>query len=493
MSPEPTGSTMPRLLIVKAMLVSPWMLTAALIALGPASAAPSPTAGAELLHPLPEPYVAALQAAQVPAGSAALVVVPLGGSGISFAANAERPLNPASTMKLVTTYAALHLLGPDYRWRTDALTAAPLQQRTLRGDLVLRGSGDPSLVLERFWLLLQRLRGLGIDRIDGDLILDRLVFSTLAADPAAFDGAPERPYNVGPDALLVNYKAVALTFVPDDAAQVARVFASPPLAGLAVPATVPLLAGSCGNWTAKLQGDLTTPLAPVFRGGFPSACGERNWYLSMLDHPSYVGATFRGLWEASGGQWNGELRDITVPVPGRVLATHESPPLSQIVRDINKFSNNVMTRQLFLTLGAVHGGSGSDVAAAIVIADWLGRRGIAVGGLVIDNGAGLSRSARLRPAMLAELLVDAWHDPRMPEFVASLPIVGVDGTTRSRGSRPGTAHIKTGMLNDVRAIAGYVHAASGRRYAVVAIVNHRHAQRSDRAHDALLDWLYDNG
>jgi serine-type D-Ala-D-Ala carboxypeptidase/endopeptidase (penicillin-binding protein 4) len=442
---------------------------------------------------LPDAYLRALAANNVPEHAAAVVIVPLYGSGVSVAVNSTVPMNPASTMKLVTTYAALHLLGPDFRWRTDVLSRAPIAERVLQGDIVLRGSGDPSLVVERFWLLMQRLRALGIDRIDGDLVLDRGLFVQPPVDPAAFDGAGHRPYNVGPDALLVNFKSVSFTFVPDEGSNSARVVVTPPLAGLQVPGAVPLVAGACGDWTGKLRSDLSVPMAPAFRGGYPLACGERSWYLSVLGHAEYVEALFRGLWESSGGQWQGRARDGSVPDGARVLATHESPPLAHLIRDINKFSNNVMTRQLFLTVGVRAAGLGTENDAGDAIAEWLARRGVVDTALVMDNGAGLSRAARIRPAALAAMLVDAWMDPLMPEFVSSLPIVGVDGTARQRRAATGAAHVKTGLLRDVRAIAGYVHAASGQRYVIVAIVNHPNAAGSERAHDVLLDWLHRNG
>jgi serine-type D-Ala-D-Ala carboxypeptidase/endopeptidase (penicillin-binding protein 4) len=233
---------------------------------------------------VPDAYIRALRAAGVPDSAAAVAVRPLDGPGIELAINDAVPMNPASTMKLVTTYAALHLLGPAYQWHTEALTESPIVERMLGGDLILRGSGDPSLVVERFWLLVQRLRALGIESIAGDLVLDRRRFVEVATDPAEFDGAPERPYNVAPDALLVNFKSVAFTFVPDQASGHARVVVKPALAGLRVPASVPLVGGRCGDWRARLLGDLSSPLAPAFNGGFPSACGEQSWYLSVLSH-----------------------------------------------------------------------------------------------------------------------------------------------------------------------------------------------------------------
>lgn len=444
---------------------------------------------------LPEPYLAALRAANVPTSAVGVVVQPVGpGPGPSLGLNESTPMNPASTVKLVTTYAALSLLGPTYTWRTEAFAAGRLNRDVLEGDLALRGSGDPRLVVEHLWLLVHRVRGYGVREIRGDVLLDKSAFEVIAQDPAAFDGESLRPYNAGPDALLLNFKAITFAFVPDPQTRTARVVVTPPLAGLQAPPPVRLADGACGDWRARLQGDFSTPLRPQFRGAYPLACGERVWHVSVLGHSQYFGAVFRALWEASGGSWSGRLREAPVPAEGRRIALHESEALAEVIRDINKFSNNVMTRQLFLTLGAeATRQPASTERAAATIRSWLANRGMDMPELVLENGAGLSRIERIAPANLARLLVHAWHSPLMPELVSSLPLVGVDGTMRNRTGAAGNAHVKSGLLNDVRAIAGYVHAQSGRRYVVVAIINHPNAGAAQAAHDALLEWVYRSG
>jgi serine-type D-Ala-D-Ala carboxypeptidase/endopeptidase (penicillin-binding protein 4) len=203
---------------------------------------------------------------------------------------------------------------------------------------------------------------------------------------------------------------------------------------------------------------------------------------------------FRALWEGAGGTWTGKVRDAPVPAEARRIALHESEPLASVVRDINKFSNNVMARQLYLTMGAeaARQPAGTE-AAERAVRGWLASRGLEMPELVLENGAGLSRIERIAPASLARLLLHAFASPLMPEFMSSLPLVGVDGTMKKRNGAAGNAHIKTGLLADVRAIAGYVHAASGRRYVVVAIINHPNARDGQPAHDALLEWVYRNG
>lgn len=443
--------------------------------------------------PVPDSVDAALRNAAIPPAASSIVVLPLA-DGVTIAANESQPMNPASTMKLVTTYAALDLLGPAFTWRTEAFVTGALRRDVLDGNLVIRGSGDPKLVVENLWLLVQRVRGYGIREIRGELVLDRSAFEPVGHDPAEFDGERFRPYNAGPDALLLNFKAISIGFVPDPDTRSARIVAMPPLAGLKLPATVRASDGPCGDWRGKLQADFSDPMAPAFRGAYPLACGEQLWHLSLLDHGRYFGAAFAALWTSAGGTWSGRLREATVPADARRIALHESAPLAEVIRDVNKFSNNVMARQVYLTLGSDGGRLPASAARAeAAVRGWLDSRGLSMPELVLDNGAGLSRIERLSAAGLARLLRHAFASPLMPELMASLPLVGVDGTMRKRNGAAGAAHIKTGLLADVRAIAGYVHAASGRRYVVVAIINHPNARNGQAAHDALLQWVHANG
>jgi serine-type D-Ala-D-Ala carboxypeptidase/endopeptidase (penicillin-binding protein 4) len=438
----------------------------------------------------PATYLARLAAARIPADAAAVVVAPLDAGGLRWVANDRKPMNPASTMKLVTTYSALHLLGPAFTFRTEILADGPMAGDVLRGELYVRGGGDPKLVIENLWLLVDRLRGFGIRDIRGDLVLDKSLFEPLAHDPGQFDGEEGRAYNVGPDALLVNFKSIALTFVPDPAARVARVMVVPEVAGMKFPRMVPAVEGGCGDWRSRLKADINDPMNIRVGGAFPLACGERAIYLGALGHTNYFAAVFRALWERQGGSWTGKVREGVVSGSARLVAAQESPPLASLIRDINKFSNNVMTQQLFLTMGATAGEPGNPARGASAIRGLLAARGIAAPELILENGCGLSRIERISAGTLGNVLVDAWKSQWMSELMASLPISGVDGTMKARNVTTGAAHMKTGMLEDTRAVAGYVQAASGRRYVVVAIINHPNASRGTGAHDALLDWVY---
>jgi D-alanyl-D-alanine carboxypeptidase/D-alanyl-D-alanine-endopeptidase (penicillin-binding protein 4) len=406
-------------------------------------------------------------------------------------------MNPASTIKLVTTYAALELLGPAFQWVTEAYAAGALSDGVLAGDLVLKGRGDPKLTLENFWLLLRSLRGRGLREIRGDLVLDRTYFAANDHDPARFDEQPTRPYNTGPDALLVNFKAVRLTFVPDSETRLVRILAEPALPQVQIVNRLALVSGPCGDWVNRIKVDAQGGSAATrlsFSGRYAASCGERERSYSVLPHAHYVLGLFRELWRELGGTFTGTVRDGTVGADARLIAAVESPALAQVVRDMNKFSNNVMARQLFLTLGAEGAGEpATPEKADRVIREWLAGKGLTVPELILENGSGLSRIERISARNLGLLLLSSFRSSVMPELIASLPLVAVDGTMKKRLSDAdvaGQAHIKTGSLTGVRSIAGYVLDAQGRRLVVVSMVNHPNAGNAQAAQDALLAWVY---
>ena len=467
--------------------------------------------GLALAQALPPEVTAALARAQVPLDAVSLLVVDVEGkSPPRLSHRAQVPVSPASVMKLVTTYAALDLLGPAYSWRTPVYVDGPIRDGTLHGNLFIKGQGDPKLVVERLWLLLRRVQGLGIERIAGDIVLDRSAFEALELDPASFDGEPLRPYNAAPDALLLNFKSVLMTFVPDRAAHTATVQFEPPLMGVQMQKSVPLSGaenGTCGDYHSALKADFSDPARIRFEGSYPVSCAEKVWPFAYADPPSYNQRAVAGMWREVGGKLTGTVRDGRVPdsIGARAKPALEprfemnSPPLAELIRDINKYSNNVMAQQVFLTLSLPRrdhqGNAGpaeapaSRQASREVLRHWWKEH---IGGddaPFIENGSGLSRNERISAQALARLLQKAYRSALMPELMSSLPINGIDGTLkRSPAMLAGSAHLKTGSLRDVAAVAGYVDGASGKRYCLVAIVNHTNALAARPAFDALLDW-----
>jgi len=441
---------------------------------------------------LPPGVLKSLKAAQIPAAHVAVVVQPVDGPTPLVAHNASQPMNPASVMKLLTTYAALDLLGPAYTWKTTVWTEFAPQDGVLDGNVYIRGSGDPRFAIEHLWSLLRQMRVRGIQQIAGDVVLDRSAFNVPSIDPGAFDDKPMRPYNVGPDGLLLNFRALRFTLLPDNGKP--RVLMETPSEGLRVDNQLRAGNGECGsNWKDLIS----VRLIPEnngnrleFTGSYAALCGEKSLNLSPLPADAQAGGLIRALWKELGGSIHGQVRAGTVPIGAKLLTQHESAPLADAVRDINKYSNNVMARQVFLSLG--NDGPATAERSKQRIADWLAGRNLRFGELVLDNGSGLSRMERISADSMNRLLLDAWKNPVMPEFIASMPIVGIDGTMKKRlkdATATGRAHIKTGTLDGVKTAAGYALDAQGRRYAVVFFINHPKAQAGAAAIDALIDWV----
>lgn len=456
-----------------------------------------PAATAQSTSALPEPVARALAQAGIPESAVGIYVHEIGADQPVVAVGADRSLNPASTMKLVTTYAALDLLGPAYFWSTEMYADGTISQGVLNGNLYIKGGGDPKLTLENFWLMLRNLRARGIREIRGDLILDRRLFAEEDRNPGGFDEQPTRPYNTVPDALLVNFKAVTLQFVPDAASRTVRIIAEPPLPQVQVLNNLKLTDGACGDWLGRAKADTqgnADGARLAFSGTYALECGENFRSYSVLGHREYVGALFTLLWRELGGTFSGQVRDGPMPAQARMLTTGKSQSLSETVRDINKYSNNVMARQLFLTLGINSGTIPATTASATnSIKQWLSIKGLVVPELALENGSGLSRIERISAGNLGAILLSAYASPVMPELMASLPVAAVDGTLRKRlksAEVAGQAHVKTGSLSGVRSIAGYVLDAQGNRVVVVFLVNHTNAFNAQPAMDTLLSWVH---
>lgn len=436
---------------------------------------------------LPPAVETALRTASISTRNVSVAVLGVDSGQSVIRHNAQQPMNPASTMKLITSYAALEILGPAHTWKTEALTDTVAANGTLEGNLYLRGSGDPRLALEQFWLFLRQLRARGIAHIRGDLILDRDAFSLPPHDPAEFDNEPLRPYNTGPDALLVNLNSLRLTLQP--AHDSVTVMHDTPGVDQHLINRLKLGNENCGDWREKITVERSGETITL-HGTFAKSCGEKALNLSPWPANLQVERLFRTLWHELGGTLAGQVREGSTPAGARPLATHESPALGEIVREINKYSNNVMARQVFLTLDAARPATPEGARRRIM--GWLDDKALTMPELVLDNGSGLSRMERVSAENLARLLRMAWQSPVMPELVASLPVAGIDGTLRKRldnQAATGRAHLKTGYLANVRAVAGYVLDTSGKRWIVVALINDPNARGGKPAIDLLLQWV----
>ncbi len=437
---------------------------------------------------LPEPVALALTQAGIPDTHLGLLVTEIGNPAPLLAHGEARSLNPASVMKLVTTLAALELLGPAHTFRTRVEVEGEIRDGVLFGNLILRGGGDPALTRERFWSLLREVRARGIREIRGDLILDDRFYALPAIDPAAFDQAPLRPYNAPPAALLANFNSIGLRLAPDGGAVRAalEVEQALPLDNRLVLSEAP-----CNGLREQL--DLRVEEGVLrLAGRYPVACAEQVIALNLLAPPATAAVWFRALWQELGGRHAGGVRVCAAGDEARLLLEHESPPLALLVRDINKHSNNVMAKMLFLNLGAARFGAPATWdKGARAVREWLTENGLWSEEMVFDNGSGLSRIERISAASMNRLLQYAAARPAYYEFAASLPATGLEGTRKNPPNASplaGQSWLKTGSLNGVRGLAGYVLGADGRRRVLTLLINHRNAQAAGPVQDALLAW-----
>jgi D-alanyl-D-alanine carboxypeptidase/D-alanyl-D-alanine-endopeptidase (penicillin-binding protein 4) len=449
-------------------------------------------------QPLPEPLQRILDMRKVPYDAVSVHVRDVDSGEVVLRWEDEAPRNPASTMKLITTLVGLDVLGPTYRWTTEVFALGEIAAGTLDGDLLIKGHGDPFLVTERVWQMLRLVRQAGVDAIEGNLVLDDSYFEVADYNPGDFDNQPLRAYNVAPNALLMNFKVVRYWFEPDHERNAVRVWVDPPLDNLRVENHLALRRGYCGGFqrgiTIRANESVDTM---TFSGRFPNGCKRYAMDRTALSHNQFAFGLFKSVWQESGGRFDGGWLTDKAPEDVEPLVEFDSLPLADIITRVNKNSNNVMARQLLYTLSAeVLGPPGTEHGGRQVIENWLRDTGIDFPYLLLDNGSGLSRDARISAAEFGDLLEYAWRQAYMPEYLASMALSGLDGTLRRKfddAALTGRAHLKTGSLDHVTAIAGYLQAHSGRRFAVVMLLNHEGVHRGpgEEAQHALMRWLLD--
>jgi len=445
---------------------------------------------------VPTTVAEALKKAGIPASNAAIFVQAVDAKQPALSVNAKKQMNPASVMKLVTTYAGLEMLKPTFRWKTEVYSDAPIQNDILDGDLIIKGYGDPSFKEDEFRRLLVSLRQRGLKSITGDFVIDKSYFADKIGNTRIFDNEKWRSYNALPSAFLVNGRHTSFKFVAQDEAVI--VSQEVELPEVEIVNKMRLKKGGCGSWRNHFTYDVKTTkkkAVVTFDGAFSAKCGDRWLELSVFDDEQYAFFMFKKLWRQLGGTFNGRMRtQQTMPIAAKKLLVQGSKPLAEVIRNINKWSNNVMARQLLLTIAAEQSDQpASEVRGMLAVKSWLRERGKNTDSLVIENGSGLSRIERVSAKDLGQMLIDAYQSPTMPELISSLPILSLDGTLQRRlRDTPvsARAHMKTGSIRAVKAIAGYVLDAKGRRNVVVMLVNDQRAAHSKKAQDALINWVY---
>ena len=447
---------------------------------------------------------------------------------------------PASTMKLVPSFIALDTLGADFVWHTRVYHTGIVIGDTLLGDLVIQGSGDPKMTHERLQQLLYKVKTAGIRHIDGDIIVDSAIFNHVTKDPAAFDNAPLRPYNASPDGFLVNFSTIAIQSYPLDNAQ-AQLTYTPQLADYKLPNTINIRSSACGQARYSLAPQWQATQL-TFDTSLPDNCGNHAFYVAYPDAKDFAARVIKAKWQALDNTLTGNVIAQETPYNNKnptsahglaalsmsplPIVSYPSLNLTQQIYDINHFSNNVMTEQVALSIGTYHRPSDEAVdptinktvdkaiktqrslyqfgkptttsypAALQTINEWW-QTHLSTPPPHLTNGSGLCRDCTISAANLSELLIYAYSHPSFDAYVNSLGIAGVSGTISTHSERLpesnaiGRAWIKTGTLNNVTSMAGYVKGLSGQDYVVVGLINNEQALNAYTARpvlDAMLDW-----
>lgn len=455
------------------------------IAIAAASTAADPSGA------VPAGITQTIAAQRLPSNAVSFVILDPDTGRVVMSHNPDTPRSPASTIKTLTTFAALDMLGPTYSWQTRA---------SIRdGDLFLQGGGDPYITLERWWSFVQGLRASGLKSIPGDIVIDNTAFSLPEEDPGAFDGRPNRSYNVLPDALMVNFQSIDFRLAANAETHRVELVASPAPVNLRIANHIRYAAGRCDGSAGRVDFKVASPQADhvVFSGALSPHCTRRTFARVLLHPATYAFGTFVELWRNSGGKFRGKLRIEATPSDAKLLFTFDSLSLAEIVRLTNKHSSNLMARHLLLTVGKERfGGPATLEKGAAAIAEWSHARGFDMTGVDIDNGSGLSHSTHISVLQMAKILNAAYHSRFAPEFLASLPLAGMDGTLRARmkSSPAGSVRLKTGHLDGVSGVAGYVTTSAGKTFVLVSLVNSARADfgAAEPLHAELVAWILAN-
>lgn len=458
---------------------------------------------------------------------------------------------PASTMKLVPSFIALDTLGADFVWHTRVYHTGVIIGDTLYGDLIIQGSGDPKMTHERLQQLLYKVQTAGIRHINGNIIVDSSVFKNVTKDPAAFDNSPLRPYNASPDGFLVNFSSIGIKSYPLDSTR-AQLTYTPQLANYQLPSMINMRSAACGQARYSIAPQWQAAQLTL-NSNLPDSCGEHAFYVAYPDAKDFAARVIASKWQTLGNTLSGKVIAQETPYHANKIANRQkksphglaaiamsplpivsypSLNLTQQIYDINHFSNNVMTEQVALSIGAyktdvnkndTHQESvnkqGTDTDKTInnqaislyqfgqptatdypqalqSINQWW-QTNLTSPPPHLTNGSGLCRDCSISAANLSELLTYAYNQPSFDTYVSSLGIAGVSGTISAHSDRLpksqaiGRAWIKTGTLNNVTSMAGYVKGLSGQDYVVAGLINTDHALNAYTARtvlDSMLDW-----
>lgn len=458
----------------------------------------------------PEAVFAALKQAGISPQSVALMAKPVNDSAPPlFAFNQEQPFTLASTTKIATSLAALDLLGTDFRWRTRAFLGGPIQDGVLQGDLLLVGGGDARLSASDLVAWFKAIQRKGLRGIQGHILINHGAFQMRPADDRGTPvPTPSHPHHVRPDAFVVDEGVITIEVAAGTSSSGLQLGYSPRMAGVGISNGIRIGRGKCGAPAESLKAVFDESMEPPrlrVSGDWSPACGPAKLMVGTVPGSRFTPLAVAAAWRDAGGELSGDVVQVPasealalLPRFAKPFAVQESPSLPEVVVDMNKWSNNLIARNLMLSLSPDFPARPATLSdARRRMSGWLAQQGLAKDDMVVGNGSGLAHEERGRARAMVSLLCQAWRGPNAAVFLESLPVAGEDGTmgARLRGpvSQGRRAYLKTGTLSDTRALAGYVQGRSGRMYAVAAFINDPKAGKGRRALDLFIEWVMDKG
>ncbi|HKY32439.1 MAG TPA: D-alanyl-D-alanine carboxypeptidase/D-alanyl-D-alanine-endopeptidase [Candidatus Polarisedimenticolia bacterium] len=448
------------------------LTAAAVLCAGAATAAPSkPAVGA---HSLASSLHGVLAGGDLGRSQVGMRVVEADTGRVVFDHNPDLPLKPASNMKVMTSAAALSLLRPEYVFSTVFLATARPSGGVLAGDLYIKGFGSPGLSGDQWWLMAREMKARGIDRIEGDLVGDDSYFDSRDRPEGWPSPSEDAFYNAPVSALSADFSAVTIVVRPGREGAAPDVVLTPFSSFFKV-SNRALTRGASSNLRVGRQFDGTQNTI-IVDGHISSRSAPSVSYRSVEQPTLYALAAFREAASKEGIVIKGPSRRGAAPPTAVRIYEHESKPLSDLVRIMNKFSNNYMAESFLKTLGAETAGPpGTSEKGASAVLSFLEGLGAETRGLVLADGSGLSHADRLTASSLTAVLLAMYRDFESSfEFITSLPIGGVDGTLDRRmvgGPAQRRIRAKTGHLNGVSSLSGYAFTQQGKALAFAILVN----------------------
>ncbi len=446
-----------------------------------------------VLYALPQGIEEAIAKSTIPKDDISIYIKEIDNSHLLASLYENRSRTPASVIKVLSTYAAILKLGFDYRFPTQFYIQGVISHGVLEGDLVVKGFGDPTLSTKDLESIVDTIASKGIQKIEGNIVIDRSFFDVGSKDSSRFDENPYSPYNAMPDAMMFNERVSTICVAPNKNSITKKTADE----SYTILNRLKLVNKPCRgkySWPGiKIDKSKVTPVV-MLQGKISKRCGSRN-ICKVITKPykSFYYALKDKLKER-GIAIESRLKLAKVPKTATILFTHYSQPLEKIISKTAKKSNNLYARHLLLFLGAKQYGAPATLDKGRRAVEYILRSKGALGSgtLQIDNGSGLSRSAKITAKLLADMYEDAYR--RYGErWMNTLSIAGVDGTIKKRFR--GTvvknrAWMKTGTLKRVKNIGGYVKSKAGKLYTVVILVNTKRGNwRASALQNDIIKWL----